>query len=155
MNTGILSNRIAPANRWFLALAMLAVLPFLLSAGYSLVQLSQDKQDGVAQQLAIKANSAAQVVKERLTTNVAALNALASSDAAVHDDLPALYLQAQRVMQRMPENNAIALTSPTGLIFSQRYSLLVVQPSHRAHRRFGSGFLMVGSRWPPNPLRTR
>ena len=116
MNTGILSNRIAPANRWFLALAMLAVLPFLLSAGYSLVQLSQDKQDGVAQQLAIKANSAAQVVKERLATNVAALNALASSDAAVHDDLPALYLQAQRVMQRMPENNAIALTSPTGLI---------------------------------------
>jgi signal transduction histidine kinase len=116
MNTGILSNRITPDNRWFLVLAVLSVLPFLLSAGYSLVQLSHGKQDDVAQQLAVKANSTAQVVKERLATNVAALNALASSDAAVHDDLPALYLQAQRVMQRMPENSAIALTSPSGLI---------------------------------------
>lgn len=115
-NAGFLSIRIAPPKNWFLALAALSVLPFLLSAGYSLVQISQDKQDDVAQQLAVKANSTAQVIKERLAASVAALNAIASSDAAMHDDLPALYLQAQRVMQRMPENNAIALTSPAGLI---------------------------------------
>ena len=97
-------------------LAVQSVLPLFLSAGYLLVQLSQGRQDDAAQQLAIKANSTAQVVKERLAANVAILNAPGSSDAAVHDDLPALYLQAQRVMQRMPESNAIALTSPTGLI---------------------------------------
>jgi protein-histidine pros-kinase len=119
MQAGTLSFRIAPNNRWFTVLAALAVIPFLLSAGYSLVQLSQSKQDDASEQLVIKANNAALVIKERLAASVAALNAIASSDAALHNDLPALYLQAQRVMQRMPENNSIALISPDGsVIFS-------------------------------------
>ena len=111
-----LSFRISPNNRWFLVLAALSVLPFLLSAGYSLLQLSQSKQDDVAERLIVTANATAQLIKERLAASVAALNAIASSDAATREDLPALYLQAQRVMQRMPENSGIALISANGSV---------------------------------------
>ena len=101
-------------KRWLLILAALSVLPFLLSAGYSLLQLSQSTRDEVAGQLVVKANSTAQAVKARLTASVAALDAIASSDAALRGDLPALYQQAQRVLLHLPENSAITLTSPKG-----------------------------------------
>ena len=116
MQAGTLTLRIALNNRWLVVLGALAVLPFLLSAGYSLLQIAQSNQDEAAEQLVVKANSTALVVKERLAASVAALNAIASSDAALQNNLPALYLQAQRVMQHMPENNAIALVSPNGSV---------------------------------------
>jgi signal transduction histidine kinase len=116
MQVGTLSSRKAPYNPWFLVLTALVVIPFVLSAGYSLTQLSQGKQDIASEQLVVKANKTALVVKERVATSVAALNAIASSDAALRADLPALYQHAQRVMQRMPENNSISLASSDGIV---------------------------------------
>ena len=57
MRTGTRAIRMTRDKRWLLILAALSVLPFLLSAGYSLLQLSQSTRDEVAGQLVVKANS--------------------------------------------------------------------------------------------------
>ena len=115
-HAGHLLRRISPNKRWFLVLAALSVLPFLLSAGYALLQISHNKQDDETEHFVIKASSAAQIVNERLASSAVALNALASSDAALQSDLPALYLQAQRLLRHMPENSGISLISQSGVV---------------------------------------
>jgi hypothetical protein len=116
MHAGHRSHRTSTNTRWFPLLAALSALPFLLSAGYALLQISQNTQDDAAERLVATASIAAQVVNERLASGAAALNALANSDAALRDDLPALHQQAQRLMGRMPENSGISLISPDGVV---------------------------------------
>ena len=94
-HAGHRSHRTSTNTRWFPLLAALSALPFLLSAGYALLQISQNTQDDATEHLVATASITAQVVNERLSSGAAALNALANSDAALRDDLPALHQQAQ------------------------------------------------------------
>ena len=115
-HAGHRSHRTSTNTRWFPLLAALSAIPFLLSAGYALLQISQNTQDDAAERLVATASITAQVVNERLASGAGALNALANSDAALRDDLPELHQQAQRLMGRMPENSGISLISPDGVV---------------------------------------
>ena len=101
---------------WLLVLATLSVLPFLLFAGYSIVQLVQAKRDDLQNQLINRTQATANAVAERLAVSAGALQALASSDAATKGDMPALYAQAKRVVQGMPHISAISLVTADGQV---------------------------------------
>jgi signal transduction histidine kinase len=99
-----------------LVAATLSVLPFLLFAGYSIVQLTQDKQQDLRAQLIDRSQATANAVAERLSVSAGALKALASSDAAAQNDLQALYSQAKRVVEGMPDISAVSLVTPDGQV---------------------------------------
>lgn len=101
---------------WLLLAATLSVLPFLLFAGYAIVQLVQSKQEDLRQQLIDRTQSTANAVAERLAVSAGALRALGNSDAALKGDLPAMYAQAKRFAQGMPEINSISLVTPDGMV---------------------------------------
>lgn len=109
-------RRITSKGYWLLLAATLSVLPFLLFAGYSLVQLVQSKQQDLRGQLIDRSQSTANAVAERLAVSTGALRALASSDAAAQGDLPAIYAHAKRVVQDMPDISAISLVTPDGQV---------------------------------------
>jgi len=96
-------------NRWMLAAATLSVLPFLLFAGYSIMQLLQSKQQDLQNQMVERTQATANAVAERLAVCTGALRALANSDAALQGNVPSMYAQARRVVQGMPDISAIAL----------------------------------------------
>ncbi|MBK6651100.1 MAG: hypothetical protein IPG42_16290 [Betaproteobacteria bacterium] len=50
----------------------------------------------------------ANAVNQQLGTSVGYLTALATSEAALRDDVPAMYAHAQRIMRSMPEATAIS-----------------------------------------------
>ena len=101
---------------WFLVLATISVLPFLLFAAYSIVQLVQGKQQDLQHQLIDRTQATATAVAERLAVSAGALQALASSDAAQLGDLPAIYTQARRVVQSMSDLSAISLVTSDSLV---------------------------------------
>jgi hypothetical protein len=101
---------------WLLVAVTFSLIPFLLFAGYSIVQLVQGKQDDLKQQLVDRTQATANAVAERLAVSAGALRALASSDAAQQGDIPAIYAQAKRVVQGMPDISAISLVSPDGQV---------------------------------------
>jgi signal transduction histidine kinase len=101
---------------WLLVAVTISLFPFLLFAGYSIVQLVQGKQDDLKQQLVDRTQATANVVAERLAVSAGALQALASSDAAQQGDIPAVYSQAKRVVQGMPDISAISLVTPDGQV---------------------------------------
>ena len=113
---------------WLLVLATLSVLPFLLFAGYSIVQLAQTKREDLQQQLIDRSQATANAVAERLAVSTGALRTLANSDAVQQGDTPAVYAQAKRVVQGMPELSAIALITPDSLVQFQTLRPLGEKP---------------------------
>lgn len=100
----------------FLVAVVVSALPFLLFAVYAIDELNRTERDRVSAQLLQGAQTTANAVNRQLAVSVGYLTALASSDAALHDDLPALYAHAQRIMQVLPEANAISLVAPDNSI---------------------------------------
>ncbi|MDP1999895.1 MAG: CHASE3 domain-containing protein [Rhodoferax sp.] len=96
--------------------AALVTLPFLLGAGYALRALGQAEQDAVDTQLIQGLYGTAQAVTQQLEVNAGYLQALAISDAAAKDDMPAMYTQAQRVVQALPQATAVSLVRRDGSI---------------------------------------
>lgn len=107
-----MTSKITSKSYWLLAVATLSLLPFLLFAGYSIVQLVESKQHDLQRQLIDRSQATANAVAERLSVSSGSLRTLASSDAAVKGDLAALYAHAKRVVQDMPGISAISLVTP-------------------------------------------
>lgn len=101
---------------WLIVAVAISVLPFLLLAGYSTLQLVQGKQEDLTRQLIDRSQATANGVAEHLAVSAGALQALASSDAAARDDLPAVYAQALRIVRGLPDLSAIALMSADGQV---------------------------------------
>lgn len=103
--------------RFWLAVAIaVSAVPFFLFATYALKELSRAEHERVSAQLVSGAQSTAHAVSQRLAISVGYLTALSTSDAALNNDLPALYAHAQRVMQQVPEASSISLVAPDNTI---------------------------------------
>lgn len=96
-------------TRWRLALVVSLTVPFALFASYAAIELHNAQREDLVAEINRAALVTANVVNQQLGTSVGYLKALATSDAALRDDVPALYAHAQRVMQSMPEATAISL----------------------------------------------
>ncbi|MBI2749797.1 MAG: CHASE3 domain-containing protein [Burkholderiales bacterium] len=96
---------------WFLVAVAALALPFFLFALYAIDELARSERDRASAQLLQGAQLTANAVNQQLAVSVGYLTSLASSDAARRDDLPALYAHAQRIMQVLPEANAISLVA--------------------------------------------
>lgn len=108
---------------WLLALAILASLPLFLVAAYSIYEVGQAQREAITAELVQRTESTANAVNQRLGTALGALNSLATSDAALRGDLPALYEHARRVVALSPGASAISLVSP-----DERMVFLTLRP---------------------------
>ena len=107
-----MTQRITRKSYLLLLATAISVVPFLLFAGYSLVQLVQSKQEELQRELIDRSQATANAVAERLAISTGALRALASTDAAAKGDMAAIYSQAKRMLQDMPVISAISLVTP-------------------------------------------
>ena len=96
-----MTQRITRKSYLLLLATAISVVPFLLFAGYSLVQLVQSKQEELQRELIDRSQATANAVAERLAISTGALRALASTDAAAKGDMAAIYSQAKRMLQDM------------------------------------------------------
>ena len=105
-------------SRWRITLVILGCVPFLLFASYVAIELENTQRDILVAELNRAALVTANAVNQQLGTSVGYLSALATSDAAQRNDIPALYAHALRVMQATPEATAISLVGTGGdLVF--------------------------------------
>ena len=109
-------TKITGKSYWILTIATISAVPFLLFAGYSIVQLVQSKQQDLQQQMVDRAHTTANAVAERLSISTGTLRALASSDAAALGDVAAMYAQAKRVLPDLPGISAISLVTRDGQV---------------------------------------
>lgn len=84
-------------------------VPFALVAGYVVLELRDSQYEVLLTELNRAALVTANAVNQQLGTSVGYLTAIATSEAALRNDVPALYAHAQRVMRAMPEAAAISL----------------------------------------------
>lgn len=97
---------------WLLAVSVLASLPLLLFAAYSIYDRAVTQRRIDVTELALRTEATANAVQQRLGTAAGYLNGIATSDAARRGDLPALYEHAQRVLRIAPDARAISLVGP-------------------------------------------
>ena len=101
-------------HEWILLASLLSAIPlFLFSVGmtYHLLDTQQQREELAMQQ---RSDAAAITVKRRLDRATASLEALATSDAAVGEDMNALYRQATRVVASHKDAIAIGLVQQDG-----------------------------------------
>lgn len=98
---------------WLLALTLLVTLPFLAITGYAIWKMEQAQQEAITAELVQRTQATASATKIRLETALAVLNALATSDAAIKGDLPALYDHSKRVVAANGDIRTITLVSAT------------------------------------------
>jgi signal transduction histidine kinase len=99
---------------WLTMLTFVAFVPVTLFAAFTLNRLGSQQQSALTGDLSHRAEAAAAAVSQRLDVMVASLQTLAKSDAALHQDMHALYRHAQRVLELNPDATAIALIDPAG-----------------------------------------
>lgn len=97
---------------WLMALAVMALVPNLLFSAFTLLQIHKVGQDAVLSELEQRTQATAHAVQERLASSVGYLNALATSHAALNNNLPHLYEHAKRVAELSPGIIGIALVGP-------------------------------------------
>ena len=110
-------------NKWLLALTLLAFLPLLLFSVYSIFELSRSMQELIRTELLQRTQSTADMVNVRLGLDVGYLNALSTSNEAMHDDLPALYSFATRIVAMNPDASSISLVSSDYRILFRKRSI--------------------------------
>ena len=113
----------ASIRGWLFAVALLASLPLLGFALYSVYELGQTRQTALTAELTGRTEATASAVRQQLDAGVGYLSALATSEAATRDDIPELYAHAQRVAKAHPEARAFTLIAP-----DRRMSFLTLVP---------------------------
>jgi diguanylate cyclase (GGDEF)-like protein len=99
---------------WLLLLALFAAFPLLLFSVFTVRELELTRQRAVTTELVERTGAMANAVEQRLAGAAGYLTALANSDAALGNDLPALYEHARRLMPMNPDVTAITLIGPKG-----------------------------------------
>ena len=102
---------------WLLGLSLLTTLPLLVFALSVVWEYKEFQQHALVDQLERRSDEMAHAVAERLQSTLGTLNALGESDAALMLDVPRLYAQAQRIVQRDPDIRAITLVREDQLLF--------------------------------------
>ena len=99
----------ASIRQWLVAMVVLAVLPMLVFSGYAVHRLGVKYQDYVMANLDRRGESISHAVSERIQLTVSALNALASSAAAIRKDWATLHQDAVRLTKTDSSFRAITL----------------------------------------------
>ncbi len=102
----------ASIRGWLFAVALLASLPLLGFALFSVYELGQTRQTALTAELMGRTEATASAVRQQLDAAVGYLSVLATSEAAIRDDIPGLYAHAQRVATAHPEARAFTLVAP-------------------------------------------
>lgn len=102
----------ASIRGWLFAVALLASLPLLGFALFSVYELGQSRQTALTAELMGRTEATASAVRQQLDAAVGYLSVLATSEAAIRDDIPGLYAHAQRVATAHPEARAFTLVAP-------------------------------------------
>ena len=101
----------ASIRGWLFAVALLASVPLMGFALYSVYELGQARQTALTVELTGRTEATAVAVRQQLDAGLGYLNALATSEAALRDDIPGLYAHAQRVSVLHPEARAFTLVA--------------------------------------------
>lgn len=102
---------------WLLGLSLLTTLP-LLVFGLSVVwEYKEFQQRALVDQLERRSDEMAHAVAERLQAALGTLHALGESDAALTLDIPRLYAQARRIVQRDQDIRAISFVREDRVVF--------------------------------------
>jgi diguanylate cyclase (GGDEF)-like protein/PAS domain S-box-containing protein len=99
---------------WLVLLSLFSVVPVALFSAFTIYRLGTSQQAALTRELIHRTESVADTIEQRLDAMVAALNALAESDAALKNDVAALYRHAQRVQADFPEAKVIVLLANDG-----------------------------------------
>ncbi len=99
---------------WLVLLSLFSVVPVALFSAFTIYRLGMSQQAALTQDVMHRSLSVADTIEQRLGAMVAALNALAQSDAALQGDVAALYRHAQRVLADMPDVKLIVLLDAAG-----------------------------------------
>ncbi len=96
---------------WLVTLVLLVLVPVFVFTVLTTLEMHRARQNAVMAELAQRAESTGHAVSERLGTAIGYLSALATSNAAVTENIPVLYAHAQRVAEMNPGITGIALVN--------------------------------------------
>lgn len=106
-------NRRAQRRRgmaaWVLGWGLIMLAPLWALSAYLAWEVHTTRKDSIHRELAQRSETAAHAVHERIETGIGLLQSLAVSDAALTNDLPALYRHAQRAAKQMPGVTGVGL----------------------------------------------
>lgn len=94
---------------WVLGWGLGVMIPLWSLSAYLAWEVHTTQKDSIYRELAQRSETTAHAVHERLETGIGLLQSLAVSDAALTNDLPALYRHAQRVASQMPGVTGVGL----------------------------------------------
>ncbi len=103
-------------SKWLTAVSIATLLPILLFSVYAVAQLADVSQQALTRELVQRTEALSTDVQVLLSAAEGRLAGLATSDAAQHDDIPALYQGALRVLSTFHAGRAITLIAPDGRI---------------------------------------
>jgi signal transduction histidine kinase/ActR/RegA family two-component response regulator len=103
-----------PLLHRLLLLALAAILPLMVMAGFGLYALVQQQRRQLQRVGLELARALATAVDAELRSTVAVLDSLATSPTLDRDDLPAFHVRAERVLTTQVNWAAVMLASPSG-----------------------------------------
>ena len=99
---------------WLIILSLFPIIPVVVFSVFTLQHMVALEEESLKSTLAQQARLTAASVEQNLGSMMIATAALAQSDAALHDNVPALYEQAQRMLKIVPEAALFSLLGPDG-----------------------------------------
>lgn len=101
---------------WLLLLAALATVPMILFSVLTLLVVINSQREVETVALTRRARAVASTLERHLAARASMLAAIASSDAARHDNREALYAHASRIIRNEPAGYSMALLDSDGAI---------------------------------------
>ncbi|MEJ1934620.1 cache domain-containing protein, partial [Nostoc sp. NIES-2111] len=98
-------------SAWLWALVLLPTLPLMGFFAYSVHQYTDERQRSMEARLVDQTNDLANTAQSRLEQSLGALTAMSLSNAAQEDNIPRLYVAAQRLQEASPAMAAISLVN--------------------------------------------
>jgi len=128
-------NRRAQRRRgmaaWVLGWGLIMLAPLWALSAYLAWEVHTTRKDSIHRELAQRSETAAHAVHERIETGIGLLQSLAVSDAALTNDLPALYRHAQRAAKQMPGVTGVGLLDQDRrMVFSPHGPMARCFPHH-------------------------
>ncbi len=111
-----LVNRALPLRVWLLLLSLVAMLPVMLFAGYTIFELQSNGREELLARLQSRTNDAARTIDQAIRKHIAILNTLTDNPSFEAGDFEKVYEQARRAVQSQPSIRAITLVNTTDRI---------------------------------------
>lgn len=124
-NTGIaraFTSRSVPLRAWLFLLSMVAMLPIMAFAGYTIFEQAHHAQNALLSGLQTRTNDAGRTIDQALQKHVAVIRALANDPRMEASDFEKLHEQAKRIVQSQPELRNITLADNNDNVIFWTYS---------------------------------